>query len=653
VAKKTKSADSPLVISYARFSSRQQEKGDSLRRQTDLARAYCKRRGWTLSEQTYRDLGVSAFRGKNALIGNLGEFLKAVASGSVPAGSVLLVESLDRITRQGIDEGYEIVKRVLRAGVRLVTLAPEREFDAAATKSLSKGALEIQLILERAAEESERKSERIRAAWQGRRKKARDGEDVLVAGLLPAWIENRNGKLRAIPERAKVVKRIFALAASGYGRTRIAEALKAEGMPSFSGRPDWPSCAIGFILTDRRAVGEYRPRKTDPTVQDRRRLVPDGEPIPNYYPPVVSEREWLAARAGMNQRRRKLDGGRQKPWTAADDALVRRCSVGVAARRTGRSRSAVYQRRHALGLTEKQNRTECGNFVNVFAGLIRNARPPQDSYIVVSRMNATGPAKALLNRAHAEGGKSASPCYLFPLDPFERAILGALREVNPRDILAPNDDAVADDATPLKDALAAVEGELAEASAFLDKNGFSPTIGKRVTTLEARKTELAKALLDAQARAATPASAVWKQYRSLADALDEAPDPRDARLRLRAALHRIVDKIWLLVVPRGRDRFASVQIYFVGGARRDYWIWVRPAQNNGRGKRAPGWFRVRSWTTEEMDRACFGMPPDLGGEGEDDSGNPNLEPQLSEGWFLESPLEVLEKMFVDCPPQPY
>src|SRR4051794_5242523 len=99
-----------VAFSYVRFSSRKQSQGDSERRQTELAEAYCRRHGWTLSDKTFEDLGVSAFHGKNALVGNLGEFLRAVQSGTVPPGSVLVVESLDRISRQGIDDGYDLIK---------------------------------------------------------------------------------------------------------------------------------------------------------------------------------------------------------------------------------------------------------------------------------------------------------------------------------------------------------------------------------------------------------------------------------------------------------------------------------------------------------------------------------------------------------------
>jgi DNA invertase Pin-like site-specific DNA recombinase len=166
----------PTVYSYQRFSSPEQSTGDSIGRQTRIRDDYLQRKGWQLDDSlTMQDMGVSAYRGANALTGNLGVFLDAIKARKVKPGSVLIVESIDRISRQGIDEGYGIIKQILNAGVLLVTLSPEREFDISATKSLSKGALEIQLILERAAEESERKSDRNRAAWEEKRQRAREG----------------------------------------------------------------------------------------------------------------------------------------------------------------------------------------------------------------------------------------------------------------------------------------------------------------------------------------------------------------------------------------------------------------------------------------------------------------------------------------------
>jgi DNA invertase Pin-like site-specific DNA recombinase len=125
----------PVTISYDRFSSPEQSEGDSLRRQTLLRDDYLARHpDPPLDERfTYQDLGVSAFRGENALVGNLRLILDAIKEKKVAPGSRLIVESIDRISRQGIDEGYDIIKGILKAGVRIVTLSPEREFDRDAT----------------------------------------------------------------------------------------------------------------------------------------------------------------------------------------------------------------------------------------------------------------------------------------------------------------------------------------------------------------------------------------------------------------------------------------------------------------------------------------------------------------------------------------
>jgi DNA invertase Pin-like site-specific DNA recombinase len=510
-----------------RFSHPEQAKGDSLRRQTDLAASYCERRGWRLSDATYRDLGVSAFRGKNALVGNLGEFLKAVKGGGVRPGEALIVESLDRISRQGIDEGYDLIKSILKAGVRLVTLSPEREFDATATKSLSKGALEIQLILERAAEESEIKSRRMSAAWRAKQARARETLRP-VTRKLPLWLEEEGGRIRLIPERAEAVRRMFALAGSGYGFGLIVRQLAEEGVPAFSGKT-WLKQYVAEVVGDRRALGEYQPRKG---------RKPDGPPIPGYYPACVTEEQWLAARAGAAQRKH----------------------------RPGR----------------------VGRNVNVFAGLVYNARDG-DTYIHTTRMSGQSPGRpgtplrVLVTTAYAHGrGCSMS----FPFLVFERAVFALLREIDPREILGRTDghDAV----MTLTGELGEVESRISALEATLE-DGEVAAVVRKLRELEARQKELVQRLQLEREKAANPLSASWGEARGLLDVLD-ANDGPDVRLRLRAALRRIVKSIWLLVVPRGRCRLAAVQVKFEGGKkRRDYLILHRATMSNGASRKEGGW----------------------------------------------------------------
>ncbi|MCU0792982.1 MAG: recombinase family protein [Opitutaceae bacterium] len=106
-AKKT--AKLTKAYSYLRFSTPEQMAGDSYRRQTELAQRYAEANGLTLDEElTYRDLGVSGYHGANAQSGKLAEFLEAVEKGVVPRGSFLLVESLDRLSRQNPYDALQV-----------------------------------------------------------------------------------------------------------------------------------------------------------------------------------------------------------------------------------------------------------------------------------------------------------------------------------------------------------------------------------------------------------------------------------------------------------------------------------------------------------------------------------------------------------------
>ena len=54
------------AYSYVRFSTPEQLKGDSRRRQLQLSEDYAREHDLDLAEESFQDLGVSAFKGKNA-----------------------------------------------------------------------------------------------------------------------------------------------------------------------------------------------------------------------------------------------------------------------------------------------------------------------------------------------------------------------------------------------------------------------------------------------------------------------------------------------------------------------------------------------------------------------------------------------------------
>src|SRR6266550_2141729 len=108
----------PRAFSYLRMSSAAQLAGDSLRRQLSAAREYATKHNLDLQEDDQlSDLGVSAFAGANVAEGaGLGGFIAAVRAGKVPPGSVLLVEDLDRLSRQAILKSIGLLVELLSSG---------------------------------------------------------------------------------------------------------------------------------------------------------------------------------------------------------------------------------------------------------------------------------------------------------------------------------------------------------------------------------------------------------------------------------------------------------------------------------------------------------------------------------------------------------
>jgi DNA invertase Pin-like site-specific DNA recombinase len=555
-----------IAYSYIRFSHPDQAKGDSLRRQTVASVEWCERNNALLDTSlTLHDLGKSAYTGehrKNPDRHALAAFLQLVERGKVPKDSYLLVENLDRLSREEEVPACHLLTGILIEGVRVVQLMPSELI--LTDKSGGFDIMRAVMELSRGHRESKVKSERVGPAWQEKKRRARKGEpqnpttrmgksSYVMTRRLPKWVEERGGKLHPIPERAKAVKRIFELAIAGYGHLRIIRKLAEEEIPPFGNSP-WSTKYIHRILNDRRALGEFQPRKKDGT--------PDGEPIKGYFPAVVSEADFFEARAGQEQRYRHR--GRDK------------------------------------------------KHLNVFSGLLFKAGGKDPYYERTSTTGGKRSAKrkqrTLVNRSCLE---ARATMLSFPFLPFEKAILSKLREIDPRDILT--DANGHDEVMALEGELGQIESDIATLNAELDAHGESPTLYARLRKKETRQSELNKQLAEARQKAANPLSAGWAEMQSLLEVIEKATDPDDARLRFRTLLRRIVEGIWLLVVPAGIDRLALVQIWFKGSEQfRSYIILHRPPKAN-KHYRKEGGLWCESWGSAEGQGLLkpSELPPDL------------------------------------------
>lgn len=291
-----------LAFSYIRFSSQQRAEGDSLRRQTELAERYAHQHGMQLDVGlTLRDLGISAFKGRNRTEGALAGFLEACKSGRVPRGSALLVESLDRLSREEVEEALFRFLEIIRSGIEIHTLADNCVYRRGAIKAEQ---LMLSLfVMSRANEESQRKSDRVRAAWSQKKKSISERPGIAVSGNAPAWIKAVKGQpMELIEDRATVIRDIFKMCIDGSGAPVITQHLNANRKP-FNGQPDWCESYVERILSSPAAYGGFQPMK-----RDGERKVKDGKLVLNYFPAAIDYATWLAAKEARASRLYKRSG---------------------------------------------------------------------------------------------------------------------------------------------------------------------------------------------------------------------------------------------------------------------------------------------------------------------------------------------------------
>jgi DNA invertase Pin-like site-specific DNA recombinase len=290
------------AFSYIRFSSAEQARGDSLRRQTELAESYARENGMTINPLTFHDLGISAFSGSNKTEGALAAFIKACKTGRVPSGSALLVESLDRLSREQIRKALRLLLELIDDhGIEVHTLADRRVYGEG---SEMPDIMYAVMVASRANEESQQKSKRVGAAWRKKREQAANNLGVAITAKTPAWIRAEKGKpMELIKERAAIVREIFKLNLDGLGTQLIAQHLN-KTYPTFtSSGVGWHKSYVEKIVRNPATYGTYIPYRR---VGDRR--VKDGEPVHGFFPAAIDFATFQAAQEARITRYRKRKG---------------------------------------------------------------------------------------------------------------------------------------------------------------------------------------------------------------------------------------------------------------------------------------------------------------------------------------------------------
>ncbi len=532
------------AISYIRFSSSKQGEqagGDSHRRQLERTQEFCKKNKLILNETRYEDLGVSGWTGKNIKRGQMGELIAALKAGKIETQkTVLILENLDRFSRLPPRVAYNTLAEIIELGLDVITLEDGKIHTKKTVDDFANLICSF-AVMQRAHEESTRKSDFTRQNWAQKRKLAIAGKEVLTKNC-PSWLKLKEDKtgFEPIPERVKLVKRIIKLVKDGKGKREIARMLDAEKVPTWSWAKCWRDNYILELVKSRALLGE---------LQLEQRKEQPGEIIKNYYPAVIDEATWVAIQP------KKIKVFNAGPQSDANNLF------------TGLLYDGYHPDFHMkFFLTNKEK-----------------------NYVYLSSDYATVDPLYLERQKAIERGEKPGPRPLsgssIHYQEFEEHFLKHLSGIDLRDAIPAKPAAESSWLALLEADKKENDTALANLIKALEGGKESAMVMEQVTMREAKARRLAKALETETQKE--------KRERFTADSFEEEQQildelmgakTREARLALRALLHRLIERIdiypaGLLNVPEDlkqyvwpdRNGMMCYSIKLVGSYK--IWIW--------------------------------------------------------------------------------
>lgn len=292
----------PKAYAYVRWSTAEQggSDRDSHARQTTPLEAFTATTGVEVVE-TIIDKGVSAFRGANARIGQLKGLLDRIGSGEIEAGDYIIVESIDRLTRQRLNDSVELIQSILRKGVRIHTAIDNKTYSYDDPNRDLETLLMVGVIAKRAHEESDTKSKRLKSSWVKKRNAA---ETKIIRKQCPYGFayDDRKEQFVIVEDEANEIRTIF----ERLKYVGILEAIKEVNQTS---KRKWTRKHIDELVKTKSPIG----------VLALQRREDDGEGrifdryVPNYYPKIVDENTFEAAIAAIKKRFNEKKSGRRAP----------------------------------------------------------------------------------------------------------------------------------------------------------------------------------------------------------------------------------------------------------------------------------------------------------------------------------------------------
>lgn len=482
---------------YSRYSTAKQSKGDSLRRQHEECFKFASELGVPIDTSLPPDKGISGFKGFNRIRGALGSFIKRVEAGEIARGSYLLVDSMDRISREDETQVLNLLTSLSLAGIRLCNVS---ERHVLPDKPDMTDWIRLLVHASRSHQESVEKARKVRKAHQDSKARAQT-EGFRWHRTGPTWLRaeqigsGRTKKItfHEIDEKVAAVRQAFDLFQGGVGSSSIAQQFNERRIPAPRGG-QWHHSTVLEILKNRSVLGEYQPRTYVDGNRGSRRP-PEGLPVDGYFPAIVGASQFHAVQKLLVDRRPKRGGPSQKTFTNLFQGFGR-CAT-------------------------------CGGNVGISTPPKRNG------------WKATSVMRCNVAIRHAIGPVGREPCdnmQRYPYEPLEKAILSMVAdfEIPDTEKSGPSISEIEELVSDIND----IESKITKALEMQLENKADQFVQRRYAALmiehEAKAEKLQK-MRGAATIVQVPASDRQEAIRRLFERMDQSDGVE--RYNLRASLH--------------------------------------------------------------------------------------------------------------------
>jgi DNA invertase Pin-like site-specific DNA recombinase len=284
------------AYSYRRFSSGRQASGSSLDRQLEMAKDVCLERGWNLIDLP-SDKGISAYKGANLHIGALGKFIEKVKEGQIEAGSVLIVEKMDRFSRDYVDLVLPKFLELLQSGISFYSCFEEELYTLEDIRNRPSTLQNAISAMASANNYSKTLAKRISKGIDIKLQKAKAGKIVNITGMIPRWIKfvgekGQEGKFIET-DHAATVRRIVKEYLQGYSMLAIARRLIADNVPMPDSGKKWRQGSIHAILKSPTLAGDVKLKDVV---------------LKQYIPAMITDDDFNRLQAKLYQSRERRGG---------------------------------------------------------------------------------------------------------------------------------------------------------------------------------------------------------------------------------------------------------------------------------------------------------------------------------------------------------